>query len=73
MEIIFIIFGPVPINPVNIATTIISESCPRFKVICNVSCAANSPLVPCILSTGIVKLTGVLKLLCDHPNWTWEH
>ena len=33
----------------------------------------NSPLCPCILSTVNVKATGVLELLCDHPNLTWEH
>ena len=67
------IFGPVPINPVNIGPTNINEKWLRFKVICNVKCTENSPFVPCILLSVNVKLTGVLKLFCDNPNFTWEH
>ena len=67
------IFGPVPINPVNIEPSINNEKWPRFNIISDVNFTVNSPLVPCILSSVIVKPTGVLKLFCDHANLTWEH
>ena len=67
------IFGPPPINPVNIEDSLINENWPRFSVISDVNFTVNSPLVSCILSGVNVKPTGVLKLFCDHPNLTWNH
>ena len=46
---------------------------PCFDIISDVIFTVNSPLVPCILSSVEVKPTGVIKLLCDHPNLTWDH
>ena len=66
------IFGPAPINPVNVEPSIIDENWTDFNVISDVNFTANSPLVPCILSSVNVKPTGVLKLFCDHPNLTWQ-
>ena len=66
------IFGPAPINPVNIESSVINENWPRFNIIPDVNFSVNSPLVPCILSSVNVKTTGVTKLLCDHPNLTWN-
>ena len=67
------IFGPVPINPVNIEYSLINENWPRFDIISDVNFTVNSPLVPWILSSVDVKPTGVLKLFCDHLNLTWDH
>ena len=66
-------FGPVAINPVNIEPSKINENWPRFNIISDVNFTVNAPLVPCILSSVIVKPTGVLKLFSYHPNLTWEH
>ena len=67
------IFGPVRVNPVNIEPSNINETWPRFKIISNNNFCVNSPLVPCILCSVNVKPTGVIKLLCGHPNLTWKH
>ena len=64
------IFGPPPINPVNVEPSTINENWPRFNIISDVNFTVNSALVPCILSSVNVKHTGVLKLFCDHPNLT---
>ena len=70
LELMESIFGPAPINPVNIEDSLINENWPRLKIISDVNFTVNSPLVPCILSGVNVKPTGVLKLFCDHPNLT---
>ena len=44
-----------------------------FRNISDVNITANSPLVPCILSGDNVRLTGVIKVFCDHPNLTLNH
>ena len=67
------IFGPPPINPVNIEPTINIENWPRFHIISDVNFTVISPLVPCILSSVNVKPTGVSKLFRDHPHLTWDH
>ena len=51
LELMDSIFGPMPINPVNIEDSFINENWPRFDVISNVNFTVNSPLVPCILSS----------------------
>ena len=38
------IFGPPPINPVNIEDSLINENWPRFNVISDVNFSVNSPL-----------------------------
>ena len=73
LELIEGIFGPSPINPVDIENSVIKENWPRFNVISDVNFSVTSPLVPCILSGINVKPTGVKKLFCDHPNLTWNH
>ena len=65
------LFGPVPMNPVDFEPPIINENWSCFIVISNVNFTVNSPLVPFILSNVIVKPKDVLKLFCDHPNFTW--
>ena len=72
-ELMESIFGPPPVNPVNIEDSLINENWSRFNVISDVDFNVNSPLVPCILSCVNVKPTGVLKLFCDHSNLTWNH
>ena len=67
------IFGPVPINPDNVESLIINENWPRFNIISDDNFTVNSPIVPCILSSVNVKPTGVIKLFCDCPSWTWSH
>ena len=44
------IFGPAPINPINIEPSIINENWPRFDNISDVNFTVNSPLVPRTLS-----------------------
>ena len=61
LELIESIFGPAPINPVNIEPSVINENWPRFNIISDVNFIVNSPLVPCVLSSVNVKPTGVLK------------
>ena len=73
LELMESIFGPAPINPVNIKSSVINENWPRFNTISEVNFSVNSPLVPCILSGVNVKPTSVIKLFCDHPNLTWNH
>ena len=73
LELMESIFGPVPINTVDIELSIINENWPRFNIISDVNFTVNSPLVPCIFSSVNVKPTGILKLFCDHPTSTWEH
>ena len=73
LELIKSIFGPSPINPVNIEDSLPYENWPRFNVISDVNFSVNSPLIPCILSDVNVKPTGVLIVFCDHPNLTWNH
>ena len=72
-ELMESIFGPVPINPVYIENSLINENWPRFDVNSDVNFIVNSPFVPCILSSVVVKPTGVIKMFCDHPNLTWDH
>ena len=73
LEPMEIVFGPPPINPVNIEDSLINENWARFDIISNVNFTVISPLVPCVLSGVNVKPTGVLKVFCDHPNLTWNH
>ena len=73
LELMESLFGPPPINPVNINDSLINENWPRFNIISDVNFTVNSPLVPCILSGVNVKPTGVLKVFCDNPNLTWNH
>ena len=73
LELMEGIFGPAPINPINIEPSVINENWPRFNIISDVNFTVNSPLVPCIMSGVNVKPTGVIKLFCDHPNVTWDH
>ena len=67
------IFGPPPVNPVNIEDSLINENWLRFNIISDVNFTVNSPLVPCFLSGANVKPRGVLKLFCDCPNLNWNH
>ena len=64
------LFGPPPINPVNIEESLINENWPRFNIVSDVNFTVNSSLVPCILSGVNVKPTGVSKVFCDQPNLT---
>ena len=73
LEIMESIFGPSPINSVNIEDSLINEKWPRFNVISDDNFTVNFPLVPCILSGVNVKPTAVLKVFCDYPNLTWNH
>ena len=73
LELMESIFGPMPINPVNIEDSFNNGNWPCFDIISNVNFTVNSPLVPCILSGVDKKPTGVLKLFCDHRNLTWAH
>ena len=66
------IFGHVPINPVKIRASLLNKNWPRFDFFPDVNFTVNSLLVPCVLSSVDVKLTGVLKLFCDHPILTWD-
>ena len=68
-----IIFGPVPINLVNVEPSNIKENWPRFIIVLDVNFTVISPLVPSTLSSVNAKLTGVIKLSCDYPNLTWDH
>ncbi len=54
-ELMGSIFGPAPINPVNIQPSVINENWPCFDIISDVSFTVNSPLVPCVLSSVNVK------------------
>ena len=67
------IFGPAPINPVNIESSVFKENWPCFKKISDVNFTVNSPLVLCILPGVSVKPKGVLELFCEYPNLTWHH
>ena len=73
LEVMESIFGPAPTNPVIVQSSIINENWPCFNIISDVNLTVNSRLVPCILSSVDVKLTGVIKLFCDHPNSVWDH
>ena len=73
LELMESTFGPVPINPLHFEPSFNILNSPRFNVISNTNFTVNSPPVPCIFSSFNIKPTGVLKLLCDHPNLTWEH
>ena len=73
LELMESIFGPVPINPVNIEDSLLNENWPRFGNISNVNFSVNSLLVPLILFNFIVKPTGVINLICDHSKLTWVH
>ena len=48
IELMERIFGPPPINPVNVEPSIINENWPRFDFISDVNFTVNSLLVPCI-------------------------
>ena len=73
LELMESIFGPSPNNPVNIEDSLINENWPRFDIISDINFTVNSPLVSCVPSSVNVKPTGIIKLLCDHPNLTWNH
>ena len=73
LELMESIFGPVPINPVNIIPSIINEIWPRYKITFDVNFSVNFPLVLCILSSVNVKPTRVIKLLYDHLNLNCEN
>ena len=74
LELMEIIFGPVPISPVNIEDYLFNENWPCFNNLSDVIFSVDSPLVQRILSSVNLKPTGVLKLFWnDHPNLTWEH
>ena len=45
LELMESIFGPPPINPVNIEDSLINEKWPRFNVISDVNFTVNSPLL----------------------------
>ena len=66
------IFGPVPINPVNIEQSLINKTWPCFSKFFNVNSSINSAFVPCILSNVNVQPTSLLKQFCDNPDLTWE-
>ena len=53
------IFGPAPVNPLNVEPSIINENWPRFKVVSDVNFTADSPLVPCIFSSVKIDPTAV--------------
>ena len=67
------IFGPPPINPVNVEPSIINENWPRLNIFSDVNFTVNSSLVPCILSGVNIKPKGVLQLFCNNPILTWNH
>ena len=46
LELMESLFGPPPINPVNIESSVINENWPHFDVISDVNFTGNSPLVP---------------------------
>ena len=69
LELMESISGPAPNNPVNVEPSFINENWPHFFV----QFTANSPLVPCILSSVNLRPMSVLKLFCDHPILTWQH
>ena len=73
LELLESIFGPLPLNPVNIAHSILIEIWSRFIVLSDFNFTVDSPLVTCILSIVNVKPPGVWKLFCDHPNLIWDH
>ena len=58
LELMDGIFGPPPINPVNIEDSLNIENWPRFNILSDVNFNVYSPLVPCILSSVVVKPTG---------------
>ena len=62
------IFGPVPVNPINIEDSLINENWPTFDIISDVNFTVNSTLVPCILCSVNVQPTGVLKLFFTIPT-----
>ena len=72
LELMEDIFGPPPNNPVIIEDSLINEKWPRFDIFSDVNFTVKSPFVPCVLSSVIVKPTGVLKVFCDHPILTWN-
>ena len=73
LELMEIIFGPVPIIPVIYENSLVIENWHHFNIVSDVNFIVNSPLVPCVSCSVNVKPTGVLKLFCDHPLLTWEH
>ena len=70
VEFVESIFGPVPIDPVNIEPSIISENWSCFNVISNDNFNVNSRLDSCTSSKVNVKPRGVIKLFCDYRNLT---
>ena len=56
LELMEGIFGPPPINPVNLEPSIINENWPRFSFISDVNFIVNSPLLPCLWSSVAVSL-----------------
>ena len=73
LELMEGIFGPAPINPINVEPSVINENWPRFNILSDNDFTVNSTFVPCILSGVNVKPKGVIKLFCDHPNLAWNH
>ena len=62
------IFGPVPLNSVNIEPSVYIEKWPLFNITSDVNFTSTSTLVPCILSSIRREPMSVLKLFCDLPN-----
>ena len=61
------IFGPPPINPLNIEDSNNNENWPRFDTFSDDNFTVNYPFVPCILANVDAKPTGVLKTV------SWPH
>ena len=73
LELMESIFGPVPINLVNIEPSVVNENWPCFNTLSDVIFSVNSPLVLCILSGVILEPMGVFNLFCGHLKLTREH
>ena len=73
LELLEGIFNPVLFNSFKFKYLINNENLTRFDNISVVIFTADSPLVPCILSSFNVEPTGVEKLFCVDSNLTWEH
>ena len=73
LELMKGIFGPAPINSINVEPSIINENWPRFNFFSDNNFTVSSSLLPCTLSGVNVKPKGVKKLFCDYPNLAWNH
>ena len=63
LELIESLFGPLPINPVNIESSVINENWPRFNVISDVNFTVKSPLVRCIFQRCCHSHEGFIELM----------